>query len=184
MEYIVFRTLRMIEREIALYRDLYACVCNQQKLIMQSDMMDLLVVMVEQKELTSEITLVENEIMEELKDLAVLLGMDLPKNKELTINNVVNSLQECYGEFAEMIKTRCWVLTILLKKTKVQNDENMDSLRNCLELWGNQPLVFDFWNKLGENWKHEMADDLLAYNQEFFESEFVLENIYPNYTTV
>lgn len=181
MEYIVFRTLRMIEREISLYRDLYACMCNQQKMILQGDILDLLVAMVEQKELTSEIRMVEYDVMEELADLAVLFGMELPENKELRIRDVVHSLEEYYGELAEMIKTRCWVLTILLKKTKAQLDENLDSLRNCLELWRKQPSVIDLWHVMDKNFLTD--DSLLLQKHEIFENQFVQETEYTTFRT-
>lgn len=181
MEYLVFRTLRMIEREISLYKDLYACMCNQQKVIMQSDILDLLVGMVEQKELTAEITMVENEIMDELKELAVLLGMDIPAGTELTINEVVNSLQENYTELAEMIKTRCWILAILVKKTGGLLTENMDSFRNCLEVWRSHPPVFELWNEV--DGYYDGNEDFIEVNQSFFKKERITEDVYTNLWT-
>ncbi|MFZ5519412.1 MAG: hypothetical protein ACOY90_22455 [Candidatus Zhuqueibacterota bacterium] len=183
MEYIVFRTMRMIEREISLYRDLYACLCNQQQLIIRRDILDLLMVMVEQKELTSEIRLVENDIMEELKEMAIFLAIDLPANKELSINEVVTSLQENYKELAEMIKTRCWVLTILVKKANAQNEQNMDALRDCLALWKNDPSILDFWQEIGDANAYERVDELLAFHSSSLKNELIKENECPFYTT-
>jgi len=183
MEYIVFRTIRMIEREVSLYRDLYACLCHQQQLILRRDILDLLIVMVKQKELTSEIRLVENDILVELKEMAIFLAIDIPVDKELSINEVVTALQENYQELAEMIKTRCWVLTILLKKATEQNEQNMDALRGCLALWKNAPTVLDFWEEVNEAHADERFDELLSIHFNAHENELMKENEHPFYTT-
>jgi len=171
MEYIVFRILRLMDREIAIYQKLYSCANTQNRLILDDDIVDLMVVMVKQKELIEQVTAIENEISDEVNELGLLLKNSVTQQKNFSLNDIFGVLQQRRQKLTEMLKEKSKILNILIDRINFLNSQNIEHLRNCKKFpKSDSRKEFQFSNGQG------LSEELIDFDMGFINAnEMVLE---------
>ncbi len=175
MEYIVFRILRLMDREISVYQKLYSCADTQNKLILDDDIVDLMVIMVKQKELIDEVSAIENEISEEVNELGLSLYGEETNHRNFSLYDILNSLKPRHKKLNELMKEKCKILNILIDRINFLNTQNIEHLQNSKNNSGR-----DIWKEIQFSDGQEFSKELIDFDVDFIASnELVLEKLRP-----
>ncbi|MBD3290118.1 hypothetical protein GF337_15025, partial [candidate division KSB1 bacterium] len=93
MEYVLFRILRLIDKEIKLYEDLYNCLIQQNIALKNVNINNLLTDHIEQKAAVLEITQIETDVRKEIVEMSNLLKLN---TKQPNITMIVEKLKNKY----------------------------------------------------------------------------------------
>lgn len=175
MEYIVFRILRLMDREISVYQKLYSCADTQNKLILDDDIVDLMVIMVKQKELIDEVSAIENEISEEVNELGLSLCEEETNQRNFSLYEILNSLKPRHKKLSELMKEKCKILNILIDRINFLNTQNIEHLQNSKNNSGR-----DIWKEIQFSNGQEFSKELIDFDVDFIASnELMLEKLRP-----
>lgn len=175
MEYIVFRILRLMDREISIYQKLYSCADTQNKLILDDDIVDLMVVMVKQKELIDQVSAIENEISDEVNELGAMLNTSDSGQSDFSLFDIFSLLQPKHKKLTEMMREKCNILNILIDRINFINSQNIEHLQACKKSSGKEAWK-DFQFSNGQ----EFSEELIDFDVEFINTnETVLEKLRP-----
>ena len=167
MEYVIFRLLRLMGREIEMYENLYNCLSSQHDKILCGEVLDLLSNISDQDEILTTITDVERDIKEELCELNLLLHIDSPKP---TITDVVKILDKKYpkicGYFIGMSKR----IDDLVVKIEDTNSQNLSLLKNADTLWKDVMPLLNAWKEIEPWWNY--GDDKTEIEEPIYEHNF------------
>ncbi|MBN2013464.1 hypothetical protein JW960_29305 [candidate division KSB1 bacterium] len=147
MEFLLFRMLRLIDREINLYEKLYNCLQKQHDNIVEGNVLDLMVDMIEQNEIMSAISDIECDLKEDTVDLCGQLQIF---SKEPNITMVVEALQDRYPRICEFFRSRGNKLDGMLTKVEDINTENIALLQNYRSVWQNVVPLYAAWADIDE----------------------------------
>jgi hypothetical protein len=147
MEFLLFRMLRLIDREINQYETLYNCLKKQHDNILEGKVIDLMVDMIEQNEIMSTISDIESDVKEDTVDLCGQLQIF---SKEPNITMVVEALQERYPKICEFFRSRGNKLEGMLTKVEEINTENIALLQNYKNIWCDVAPLYAAWSGLDE----------------------------------
>lgn len=142
MEYVLFRILRLIEREIKLYEDLLNCILHQNENLKNGKMIDLLVDRIEQKAAILELTDIERDVKEEINDLSNLLKIE---THEPNITVIVNNLQHEYPRLCSKFSTMSSQINELLTNIDLANTENIKLLKLREDICCDVIPMIDAW---------------------------------------
>jgi len=155
MEYVIFRLLRLMNREIEMYENLYTCISNQHDNIIKGEVLDLLGNINEQDTTLDKISDIERDIKEELDELNHLLKIDCDKP---TISLIIKSLDSTYpkicGYFVGMSKR----IDDLLSKIDQTNSQNLSLLKNADHLWKDIIPILTTWKDVAPWWETEPVE--------------------------
>ena len=154
MEFLLFRMLRLIDREIQLYENLYQCLSRQHDNILEGKILDLMVDMFEQNETITMIADVEADIKEDTVELCSQMQI-FSKQPNLTV--VVEALKDRYPKMCDFFRARGKKLEKCLTKVEGLNTENIVLLQNYKNVWQNVIPLYTAWNEF---------DDFVAEQQE------------------
>jgi len=175
MEYLVFRILRLMDREISVYQKLFSCADTQNKLILDDDLVDLMVIMVKQKELIDQVTLIENEISEEMNELGRTLSDSSSTQTNFAMSDIFGLLQKKHTKLTELLKDKCNILNLLIDRINFLNSQNIEYLQQC----HNVPQC-DSWKGLQFSNGQELSEELINFDMDFINTnETVLEKLRP-----
>ena len=147
MEFLLFRMLRLIDREIQLYENLHTCLSRQSDNILEGNVMDLMVDMIEQNEIMSTISDIESDVKEDTVELCSQLKIF---SKEPNITIVVEALQDKYPKICEFFRARGKKLEGMLTKVEDVNTGNIAMLQNYKNLWRDMLPIYAAWTDLDE----------------------------------
>ncbi len=142
MEYVLFRILRLIEREIKLYEELLNCIIHQNSNLKNGKMIDLLVDRIEQKAAVLEITDIERDVKEEISELSNLLEI---KTLEPNITVIVENLQLKYPKLCGKFSTMSKQINDLLINIDLANTENQELLKIREDICCDVIPMIDAW---------------------------------------
>lgn len=142
MEFLIFRMLRLIDREIEMYENLYTCLNKQHANILEGKVLDLMVDMIEQNEIMTIISDIEKDIKDDTVDLCSILKIF---SKELNITVVVDALQDKYPKFCNLFQKKGNKLNELLISVEKLNSENISLLRNYKTIWKDIIPLYSAW---------------------------------------
>lgn len=156
MEYLIFRILRLIDREIEMYDKLNVCLTKQHDNIVNGNIMDLIMDMIEQREIGSIISDIENDIKEEIIELAHILNV-YSENPNITV--IVEALKNKYPKFCGFFKTRSKKLNIILSKVNQINAENILLLKNYKTVWKDIIPLYSTWKEIEPLLEYETENE-------------------------
>lgn len=142
MEYVLFRILRLIEREVSLYEKLLNCIIHQNSNLKNGKMIDLLVDRIEQKAAVLEISDIERDVKEEINELSDLLEI---KTDEPNITVIVDNLQHKYPKFCGKFSSMSNQINELLTNIDLANTENMELLKLRVDICCDVIPMIDTW---------------------------------------
>jgi len=132
MEYIIFRVLRLIEREIDMYQKLYQNLIEQNNKIVNDDVLESFSNILEQKEMLNLITRIEDDIKDEIYELADILDI---KSEEPNITLIVNVLQHKYPKLCHYFNDLSNKINDIFTKIEEINYKNIQLLQQYGSLW-------------------------------------------------
>lgn len=160
MEFLIFRMLRLIDREINMYENLFRCLSKQHNNILEGKVLDLMLDMTEQNEIMSTISNIEKDIKEDTVELCSALNI---YTKEPNITIIVDVLQDKYPKFCDHFIKRGKKLDILLTKVEELNFGNITLLKNYKTIWKEIIPLYSAWAELipetENNKEFEKIDD-------------------------
>jgi hypothetical protein len=162
MEYIIFRMLRLIDREIDMYEQLFSCMVKQHDNIINGKVLDLLVDMLEQKEILMITSNIETDIKEEITDLARHLKL---RTKCLNITIVVETLKPKYPKLCQLFEIRGRKLESAINKVDKINTQNISMLQNYKTIWQDILPLYNAWQEFDTEGELEPE----AINEQIFE---------------
>ena len=152
MEYIIFRLLRLIGREIEMYEDLYSCLSTQHDKILRGDVLDLLENITDQDDMLNVISDIERDIKEEIFELSNLLKI---KTDEPNINDIVEALSNKYPKICGFFIDRSIKIDDLLAKIGQTNSQNLSLLKNSDTIWKDIMPLLNAWKEFEPWWENK-----------------------------
>jgi hypothetical protein len=164
-----------MDREISVYQKLFSCADTQNKLILDDDLVDLMVIMVKQKELINQVTLIENEITEEVNELGRTLSDSGSAQTSFAMSDIFGLLQKKHSKLTELLRDKCNILNLLIDRINFINSHNIEYLQQC-----QNTSHSDSWKGLQFSNGQEFSEELINFDMDFINTnETVLEKLRP-----
>lgn len=142
MEYVLFRILRLIDKEIKLYEDLYNCLIQQNIALKNVNINNLLTDHIEQKAAVLEITQIETDVRKEIVEMSNLLKLNTKQpNITMIVEKLKNKYPKLCGKFTEMSNQ----VNDLLTQIDLAKKENEEFLRQNEDLCCDVLPIIDAW---------------------------------------